>query len=60
MLLFLQLRLEFDFRVAGENISAFQISGKSGGSLRVFSESRREPAGCRIRDSKLADNSDAH
>jgi len=27
------IALEFDFRVAGENIRAIQISGKSGGSL---------------------------
>jgi hypothetical protein len=47
------IALEFDFRVAGENIRAFQISGKSGGSFGVFSEPRRDPAGCRIIDSNL-------
>jgi hypothetical protein len=39
---------EFDFRAAGENIRAFQISGKSGRRLELPSEPCREPAVCRI------------
>jgi hypothetical protein len=51
MLLFcdgVRIALEFDFRVAGENIRAFQISGNQDEPLELFSEPCRGLAACRI------------
>ena len=54
------IALQLDFRVASENIGAFQISGKSSRSLELFSERDREGTDRRITDSNLREYYEAH